>query len=132
MIDLSVGPGLSPNLCTQSACAANPCARGCTFAPTDARGGCGGDVPARVSTSVVEACSGFCGLQQVNPGGCFRYRSEDPACSAWCINWSGSCWETTPQADYVNGGAICNAGAACYGGFYLEDMAVRCVDAGTD
>jgi hypothetical protein len=114
-------------LCTTSACANQPCTAGCVFEPTTA--GC----TAQVKTARVMACPGWCGLQQVLPYGCLRYRSEDPRCPTWCVSWGdAACWEQTPMTDYSTGGAICPAGSGCFGGYPLADSGVACVDGGLD
>jgi hypothetical protein len=113
-------------LCTTSACAAQPCTPGCVF-DAMVSGACPSSSPAHVGTAKATACTGWCGLQELNVGGCLRYRSEDPACPTWCISYDQSCWEHTPEADYAGGGAICSAGY-CYGGGPLEDLWIPCVD----
>jgi hypothetical protein len=112
-------------LCTSPACAANPCTPGCVFVEP------GGACPATVDEATVRACSSFCGLQTINPAGCLRYRSEDPACPTWCTAWGDPrCWAPTPAIDYVNGGAICATGVGCYGGALLDDLSIPCFDFG--
>lgn len=120
--------GMEPPLCTTIACAQSPCTAGCAFVSSRGFNECPSASPALVATSAVRACPGFCGrFTDANAVGCGVYDSTIPGCQA-CGARAGdpSCVVVSPMLDYLEGGAICQAPAACFNGVASRDAGVQC------